>query len=272
MVDNTDVPELPPGIALAWGITERPRRGPKPGLSVERIVERAIELADAEGLAVLSMSRLAKELGFTAMSLYRYVASKDELLVLIADAAAGPPPPITASDWRGGLASWVREQLIVIRAHPWWVHIPISGPPLNPNSVAWMESGLQAMGGSRLREVEKMGVIQLLAGYVLNQARIEIEITQAYAAAGVTDPARVGHDYGRALARLIDADRFPALMAALAENVFDDDDQDWDVDVEFGLERILDGIGVLISARQQAEPDVSAPQRLDMSENLQKSS
>lgn len=252
MDDNREVPELPSGIALAWGVTERPRRGPRPGLSIERIVECAIELADAEGLAALSMSRLATELGFTTMSLYRYVASKDELLVLVADAAVGPPPAIPTSDWRAGLATWVREQITVIRAHPWWVHIPITGPPLNPNSVAWIETGLQVMAGSGLRETEKMGIIQLLAGYVLNQGRIEVEITRAYAEAGITDPSSVGRDYGRALSRLIDAVRFPALTAALAENVFDDDDQDWDVEVEFGLQRILDGIEVLISSRHQA--------------------
>lgn len=251
MDDNTLLPELPAGIALAWGITDRPRRGPKPGLSVDRILQRAIELADAEGLAALSMGRLAKQLGFTTMSLYRYVSSKDELLVLIHDAAAGPPPPITAPDWRSGLASWVREQLAVLRAHPWMVQIPITGAPLNPNSVAWMETGLQAMAGSGLRESEKMGIIQLLAGYVLNQARIEIEIMQAYATAGIADPTDVARDYGRALGSLIDTDTFPALSAALAAGVFAMDDEDWDVDVEFGLERILDGIGVLIAARER---------------------
>lgn len=111
---------------------------------------------------------------------------------------------------------------------------------------------MQAMAGSGLREAEKIGIIQLLAGYALNQGRIEFEIGQAYAQAVVTDLSSVGRDYGRALARLIDADRFPALTAALAENVFDDDDESWDVEVEFGLERILDGIGVLIDARQRA--------------------
>jgi len=255
MTDNPERPALPPGIALAWGITQRPRRGPKPGLSVERIVERAIELADADGLAALSMSRLAKELGFTAMSLYRYVAGKDELLVLIADAAGGPPPPMAAPDWRSGLASWVRDQLAVLRAHPWMVEIPITGAPLNPSAVAWMETGLQAMATSGLREDEKMGIIQLLAGYVRNQARLELEIMQAFAAAGVSDPVGVSQEYGRVLHTLIDTDGFPALSAAVASGVFDSEDDDWDFDVEFGLHRILDGIGVLVETRRHSRSD-----------------
>lgn len=249
MADKSEGDALPPGIALAWGITARPRRGPKPGLSLERIVKRGIELADAEGLAALSMSRLASELGFTTMSLYRYVTGKDELMVLIADAAAGPPPPMSAADWRGGLASWVRDQLAVFRAHPWMVQIPITGAPLNPSSVAWMETGLQAMAASGLREDEKLGIIQLLAGYVRNQARLEVEIMHAFAAGGVRDPVGVAQEYGRVLRGLIDAERFPALSATVASGVFEGEDEDWDVEVEFGLNRILDGIGVLIDAR-----------------------
>lgn len=250
MVDKKNSPpELPSGLALAWGVTDRPRRGPKPGLTLERIVRRGVELADAEGLSALSMSRLANLLGFTTMSLYRYVASKDDLLVLIHDAAVGAPPPMQAVGWREGLAAWCRAQLAVLRTHPWMVRIPISGPPMNPNSVAWIESGLAAMTGSGLTEAEKMAVIQLLAGYVLHQARLEAEIMAAYAAAGVPDPVGVAQDYGRVLAGLIDAERFPALSETLAAGVFAGADEDWDVDVEFGLNRILDGIGVLVAGR-----------------------
>jgi len=114
------------------------------------------------------------------------------------------------------------------------VQIPITGAPLNPNSVAWMETGLHAMAGSGLREDEKIGIIQLLAGHVRNQARLEAEIMQAFAAAGVSDPIGVAQDYGRVLAALIDVGRFPALSPALASGVFEGEDDNWDVDVEFG--------------------------------------
>ena len=82
---------------------------------------------------------------------------------------------------------------------------------------------------------------------------------QAFAAAGVSDPVGVAQDYGRVLAGLIDVGRFPALSAALASGVFEGEDDDWDVDVEFGLNRILDGIRVLIDTRQLADPDGSKP-------------
>ena len=104
--DPEDEPEtesgLPASIEAAWGLRERPARGPKPGLSLERIVAAAVELAAAEGLAAVSMSRVARALGSSPMSLYRYVTAKDELLALMVDAALADTPAPPASG--GGLA------------------------------------------------------------------------------------------------------------------------------------------------------------------------
>src|SRR5260370_18893459 len=83
---------LPASVAGAWGVRDRPHKGPKPGLSLERIVAAAVQVADAEGLAAVSMNRVATELGTAPMSLYRYVTAKDELLALMLDAAYASPP------------------------------------------------------------------------------------------------------------------------------------------------------------------------------------
>ena len=72
----------PTTLDLLWGTAQRPRRGPKPSLTLERIVAEAIEHADAEGLASLSMQRLAERLGCAKMALYRYVPGKAELEAL----------------------------------------------------------------------------------------------------------------------------------------------------------------------------------------------
>lgn len=82
-----------------------------------------------------------------------------------------------------------------------------------------------------------------------------VEITQVFAAVGVSEPVGVSQDYGRVLAGPLDADRFPVLSATLAAGVFEGEGEDTDVDVEFGLDRILDGIGVLVASR---EPDERA--------------
>ena len=84
VADGDPERQLPPGLALAWGmVPDTPRRGPKPAHSVDRIVEEAIAVADEDGFAGLSMPRIARKLGFTANALYRYVRSRDELLVLL---------------------------------------------------------------------------------------------------------------------------------------------------------------------------------------------
>src|SRR5262245_7490656 len=97
---------LPASLEAAWGLRGRPARGPRPGLSLERIVGAAVRVAGAEGLAAVSMSRVAAELGTAPMSLYRYVAAKDELLGLMMDAAfsPAPAPPHDGEDWRAGMS------------------------------------------------------------------------------------------------------------------------------------------------------------------------
>src|SRR5690606_2912890 len=132
---DRDRQAMPPGMAVLWGLRPEPTRGPKPGLSVERIVRAAIGIADADGLGAVSMSRVARALGLTTMSLYRYVDSMDELRALMLGAGAGyPPEPQLAAGWRAELTRWSREQLVIFVRHPWMGHVPVSGPPLSPTS------------------------------------------------------------------------------------------------------------------------------------------
>ncbi|WMT39475.1 TetR/AcrR family transcriptional regulator [Paenibacillus sp. D2_2] len=86
-MDKDKLGSLPLGVALSWGLVEPPKRGPKREMSIEKIVKAAITIADEEGLSAVSMNRIATTLGFTTMSLYRYVPGKDDLLLLMMDAA-----------------------------------------------------------------------------------------------------------------------------------------------------------------------------------------
>src|SRR5580693_4325150 len=97
----------PTALDLLWGNRPSPRRGPKPSLSLKRIVIEAIALADAEGLASLSMQHLAERLGCAKMALYRYVPGKAELVALMVDAGLGDPPlPPGDATWRSVLQLW----------------------------------------------------------------------------------------------------------------------------------------------------------------------
>jgi AcrR family transcriptional regulator len=259
--ENDEEIELPASIAAAWGIRERPRKGPKPGLSLARIVEAAIGVAERDGLPAVSMSRVAAELGASTMSLYRYVSAKDELLMLMADAAFGAPPSFRGpdDDWRTGMSNWAWWSLGRMRRHLWVLRIPISGPPITPNQIAWLEAGLQCMRDTGLTEAEKMSVILLVSGYVRNDATLSADVDTAARAAG-KDLQEFMPAFARILRRVTDPERFPALTAVLNTDLFDVDD-DPDDEFRFGLERILDGIEVLVRKRRESPGPTSGRRR-----------
>ncbi|WP_223171817.1 TetR/AcrR family transcriptional regulator [Microbacterium sp. NIBRBAC000506063] len=118
MVEQRE-PELPRGIALAWGVAAAPQRGPKREMSVERIVDVAVEIADADGLSAVSMAAVAAKLGYTPMSLYRYVTAKDDLVLLMQEQATGLPSEASREGtWRERLESLYAEQVSSYLAHP----------------------------------------------------------------------------------------------------------------------------------------------------------
>jgi AcrR family transcriptional regulator len=241
---DSDEALLPPSIELAWGLRERGTRGPKPGLTLDRIVAAGIKVALTQGIGALSMARLASELGVGTMSLYRYVAAKDELLSLMVDTGLGSPPAAdTSEDWRGGLTRWAVGVRDAYRRHPWSLRVPISGPPLGPNNVAWLETALRALADTPLSEQQKLSCILLLSGFVRNDATL----TADFAAGGADEPGQPR--YGTVLSQLIDAAGFPALHRAVASGALDDAD-DINAEFDFGLERILDGIEALIAAHK----------------------
>jgi AcrR family transcriptional regulator len=233
---------LPDSIAAAWGVRARPHKGPKPALSLERIVAAAVRIADADGLDAVSMGRVAAELGAAAMSLYRHVSGKEELLSLMVDAALGDAPdPLAAGEgWRSGLSRWAWGFRASISRHPWAIRIPLNSLPILPHAVAWFEHALACMQDTQLTEARKASVIMLLSGYVRNVAATESDIAAAMQASGLS-PSEWMSAYPRMLTKLTDPQRFPALAAFIAAGVFDAADGP-DDEFIFGLDRILDGI------------------------------
>ena len=120
----------------------------------------------------MSMGRVAAELKAAPMSLYRHVASKEELIRLMVDAAWGdsPGPLSSGENWRAGLSRWAWAMRAALRRHAWAAHIPITGLPIMPREIAWFEDALACMAGTRLTEARKASVIMLLSGYVRNLA------------------------------------------------------------------------------------------------------
>ena len=229
-MDDQSGTGLPARIEAAGGVRERPNMGPRPALSLERV---------------------AADLGVSTMSLYRYVAAKRELLALMADLTfeAPPAPRGPEEGWREGLSRWAWTELAVYRRNPWVLRIPISGPPVTPNAIAWLEVGLECLRDTGLEEGEKLSVMLLVTGFVRTQASLQADIAEAQAAGAAAPDPEMMLSYGRVLARLTDPERFPALRAVIAAGVFDEPD-DGDYDFVFGLERVLDGIETLIDRRR----------------------
>ncbi|WP_203137403.1 TetR/AcrR family transcriptional regulator [Microbacterium sp. JZ31] len=242
---ETDEPiELPRGVALAWGVAANPQRGPKREMSVERIVDAAVELADAEGLAAVSMAAVAKRLGFTPMSLYRYVSAKDDLLLLMQEEATGLPPEEVheATGWRAKLEVLYRAQVGIFTRHPWVLSIPITGLPVTPGSSAWMEAGLSALDGTGLDADERMAVVLLTTGL----ARWNGIVFSGYAAqahdSGLT-PDEIAVREHALLDAVISADGHPRLRDAIDSGVIMSERDPF----RFGLERALDGVEAYIA-------------------------
>lgn len=245
---------IPHAVALSWGMAAAPQRGPKREMSVERIVDTAMALADEGGLAAVSMAKVAAALGFTTMSLYRYVTSKDDLLLLMQDAACGAfliPPLDPGLGWRQGLREFALATVEVLRRHPWYLDIPIAGAPVTPNNLAIVDWGLGCLQGLPLSEQEKMSTILLLSTYGREVGAVERDISNAREAGSVG----AGLDVPRILQALVTAERFPYLFPVVGSGAYTDQDppgQEHD-DFDFGLERILDGIAHLLGERQDRE-------------------
>jgi AcrR family transcriptional regulator len=242
----TEISPVPPVLQAAWGMRERPTKGPKPTLSVERIVAVAVAVARAEGFPAVSMTRVAGELSTSAMSLYRYVASKDELAVLMMETAVGEPPAPRAGGeaWRPAVERWAHAMFAVFGAEPWFLQVPVAAPPATPRQLAWMEAGLAALDGTVLPEAEKLSLLLLVNGYVRSEALLRGQMVEAARSDGRTVEVVIA-EFGGLMRHLVHADRFPLLRRAIDAGAMDTP-QAPDAGFAFGLARILDGVEAFI--------------------------
>ncbi|MGW0699541.1 TetR/AcrR family transcriptional regulator [Streptomyces sp. NPDC002867] len=235
-------------LELLWGTGERPSRGPKPGLTLDRIVTAAVELADAEGMAAVSMRRLSTELGTGTMSLYRYVPGKAELLDLMLDRVSGEPLDNDAyapksSTWQDAVRAMARAYRDLYRAHPWLLKVNQSRTVLGPSAVRGLDTSLTALRGMGLRDPELISVIITVQCFVTGIVRIEVETLEAAQQTGQSE-----EDFWKSqepfLAKAMLSGDYPAL-AGLSDDAFSSQFDHF----AFGLERLVDGFEALVRER-----------------------
>jgi AcrR family transcriptional regulator len=244
------------GGGALWGQRAQPSRGPKPALGIERVTHAAIGIADAEGLAAVSMRRVADEFGFTAMSLYRYVPGRTELLDLMIDIALGQAPELDTetrtgshSRWRPALEEWTRRVHAVYRRHPWLVEATTRHRRTGPNELGWLERAVNALDGTGLSGPERVDAAVVLLSHVRSHVQYEIGMA----------PEEGAEDLSAALSSAIQehAADYPALVAAADEGAFGPNDNDG---FEFGLRCILHGIDAIITSRTRSDaPEHARP-------------
>ncbi|MET3808019.1 AcrR family transcriptional regulator [Nakamurella sp. UYEF19] len=259
---------IPLYLRLLWHGEEAGRPGPKRGADLTTIADAGVRIADNEGLSAVSMRRLAAEVGFTTMALYRYVQAKSEVTALIMDRAYGPPGTLDAApDWRAQLAAWAAANRAIITAHPWILDIRFTEPPLGPNQIGWMEIGLAAMVDTPLSVQEKLSALLLVDVYVRGQMQLSLQLS-----AGAAEPGtgKVGSGeagsgagsgdggalWAERLLALIPENDLPHLHEALQSGALSDDEDDFANDeFAFGLQSVLDGIEARVQRRLARSAD-----------------
>jgi AcrR family transcriptional regulator len=235
-------------MALLWRDPGRSARrpGPRAGIDVDRIVAAAIDLADRQGLAAVTMRRLAADLGVGAMTLYTHVPGKGELVDLMYDAVLGETyPAVPAGEWRARLTAVARENWELFARHPWAAHLGTGRPILGPNLMRKYDIELAAVDGLGLSEVDMELVITLIGDFVRGSVGMLHDKHAAERASGLTDEqwwaATEPH-----LDEVFDAERYPtaARVGPVAGPELGAGDPARSF--EFGLARLLDGIAALI--------------------------
>jgi AcrR family transcriptional regulator len=228
-----------------------PRHGPRPGLTVDAVVAAATELADAGGLDAVTMRKVARALGVVPMTLYTYVPGKAELLDLMLDAAYAQMPRTDTSGqpWRQRLSAIAAENQALFEAHPWAAVISAIRPPLGPGQMAKYEHELSALDCLGLDDVQMDAALTFLLTFVQASARSAAD-ARATRQEGAMDDEQWWAASQPLLARVLDPAAYPTAVrvgsaAGAAQGAAY---SPWHA-YDFGLQRVLDGLAVLIDGR-----------------------
>jgi AcrR family transcriptional regulator len=227
-----------------WMRPERPSRGPHPVYSRAQITEAAVRIADAEGLEATTIRRIAAEIGAGAMSLYRYVPSRDNLVELMADwvlveiDVTGMP----SGDWRVDLTRYAAGLRSMWLRHPWITTVQRSLPSLGPNQLHLIER-LMGVLDAFVSIDQNLGLTAILNSYIEGAVREEISAAREFRRSGLSESEWMARSspYVDQLVKSGQYPMFTKIVMEARQPHLSRDDQ-----FRNGLERVLDCIAAAL--------------------------
>lgn len=162
---------------IIWMRSDKPTRGPTPTHSREEIAAAAIKIADAEGLEAASVRNIARSLGAGAMTLYRYLPTKEDLWAVMIDEATPFEPQEPTGDLRADLIVLARHRRENFLRHPWLAGLLATRPIIGPNYLRGMERDLAVLDGNGLSVTDAIDVLNLIYSWV--SGAVQAELTEA---------------------------------------------------------------------------------------------
>ncbi|HEX6339001.1 MAG TPA: TetR/AcrR family transcriptional regulator C-terminal domain-containing protein [Jiangellaceae bacterium] len=173
-----------PLIDLLWrdhpDAPVRGARGPQSRRSTGEVVGSAIALADAEGMDAVTIRAVAESLSMSPMSVYTHVNSRDDLLVLMADAAhaSAPRPRLGRASWRTRVRRVAESNLALLRAHPWLLHLTDDRVALGPGTIAKYDHELHAFDGTGLSDLDRDAALTFVIDFARSGAAAMVRTGQ----------------------------------------------------------------------------------------------
>jgi AcrR family transcriptional regulator len=200
-------PDMSHGPVWARDTKER-----RPRLTRDDVVAAAIELADQEGIAAVSIRRVAAKLGTRPMGLYSHFERKDDLLDLmfdeiVGDAVAGDELP---DDWREALRTIARQTRATMLRHPWILGALAMRPQVGPNRVRHVEESARAVASLDIEPARKRAILVAVDTFVIGAVTFEVAIREAERSEGA-EPGSWRRTSGEYLRRVLRSGEFPEL-------------------------------------------------------------
>ncbi|KOX00502.1 TetR family transcriptional regulator [Streptomyces sp. NRRL B-1140] len=244
------------------GKAHRRRGGGQPsGLDRDRIIEVTVRLLDAEGLARFSMRRLAGELDVTAMSVYWYVDTKDDLLELALDEVMGEvrlPDPDAGADWRVQVRALAREYRRLLVGHPWVSALVGVYLNIGPNNLAFSRAVQRVVRRTGLPAKRLTSAISAVFQFVYGYGTLEGHLASRAAAGGMS----VDEYFQQALSAVTAAPQAADVLRESREIMEarggDTVAEMLERDFEFALELLIAGIEAMVAREAEAPEEAQA--------------